>query len=267
MINEKVALVTGASSGFGQLTATMLAESGYRVFGTSRKEHSASSSVSMLTLDVKSNESVESCIKQLLDQTNRIDLLINNAGQIHASMIEETSLEQAKDVLETNLWGVVRVTNAVLPTMRQQRSGRIINMSSLGGLIGAPGQGYYCASKFALEGYSEALSVELDPFNIKVSLIEPGYFKTNFNHSMMQNAQTYSDYDNVREVIQSSINQAIAQGENPEKVARLIVCIAQNRAPQLRYRVGNDAQWLPRLRAILPDRLFRLAARKRYNIA
>jgi NADP-dependent 3-hydroxy acid dehydrogenase YdfG len=149
MTNEKVALVTGASSGFGKLTATMLAESGYRVFGTSRKEHSASS-VSMLRMDVKSDESVESCIKQLLDQTGRIDLLINNAGQIHASMIEETSLEQAQDVFDTNLWGVVRVTNAVLPTMRQQRSGHIINMSSLGGLIGAPGQGYYCASKFAL---------------------------------------------------------------------------------------------------------------------
>lgn len=266
MTNEKVALVTGASSGFGKLTATMLAQSGYRVFGTSRKEHSTSS-VSMLRMDVKSDESVESCVKQLLDQTGRIDLLINNAGQIHASMIEETSLEQAQDVFDTNLWGVVRVTNAVLPTMRQQRSGHIINMSSLGGLIGAPGQGYYCASKFALEGYSEALSIELDPFNIKVSLIEPGYFKTNFNHEMLHSGKTYSDYDNVRDVIQSSINQAIAQGENPEKVANLIVSIAQNPAPRLRYRVGNDAQWFPRIRAILPDRLFRFAARKRFNIA
>ncbi len=266
MTNEKVALVTGASSGFGKLSATMLTQSGYRVFGTSRKEHSASS-VSMLRMDVKSNESVESCVKQLLDQTGRIDLLINNAGQIHASMIEETSLEQAQDVFDTNLWGVVRVTNAVLPTMRQQRSGHIINMSSLGGLIGAPGQGYYCASKFALEGYSEALSIELDPFNIKVSLIEPGYFKTNFNHEMLHSGKIYSDYNNVREVIQSSINQAIAQGENPEKVAQLIVSIAQNPAPRLRYRVGNDAQWLPRIRAILPDRLFRFAARKRFNIA
>ena len=266
MINQKVALVTGASSGFGQLTATMLAELGYRVFGTSRKEHSASSSVSMLKLDVKSNESVESCIKQLLNQTNRIDLLINNAGQIHASMIEETSLEQAQDVFDTNLWGVVRVTNALLPTMRQQRSGQIINISSLGGLIGAPGQGYYCGSKFALEGYSEALSIELDPFNIKVSLIEPGYFKTNFNHEMLHPEKTYSDYNNMREVIQSSIDRAIAQGENPEKVARLIVSVAQNPTPRLRYRVGNDAQWMPRLRAILPDRLFRFAARKHFNI-
>jgi short-subunit dehydrogenase len=267
MANGKVALVTGASSGFGKLTALKLAESGYRVFGTSRKQDSASPEIEMLTLDVKSDESVESCIKQLFSKVNRIDLLINNAGQIHASMIEETSLEQAKDIFETNLWGVTRVTNAVLPTMRQQRSGHIINMSSLGGLIGAPGQGYYCASKFALEGYSEALSVELDPFNVKVSLIEPGYFKTNFNHEMLHSGQTYSDYDSVRNVIQSSINQAIVRGENPEKVARLIVAIANNPAPRLRYRVGNDAQWMPRLRAILPDSLFRFAARKHFNIA
>ena len=266
MTNKKVALVTGASSGFGQLTAHLLALEGYYVFGTTRKEHSTLQGVEMLTLDVKSDSSVQSCIKQLLNITNRIDLLVNNAGQIHASMIEETSLEQAKDIFETNFWGVVRVTNAVLPSMRQQRSGHIINMSSAAGLIGAPGQGFYSASKFALEGYSEALSVELDPFNIKVSLIEPGYFKTNFNSAMLQPTSTYADYDTVRDVIRSSVSQAIARGDNPEKVAQIIVSVAQSQSPRLRYRVGNEAQWLPRLRAILPDKLFRLAARKRLNL-
>jgi len=266
MTNKKVALVTGASSGFGQLTAHLLVQKGYLVFGTSRKEYSASSGIEMLMLDVKSDSSVQSCIKQLFARTNRIDLLVNNAGQIHASMIEETILEQAKDIFETNFWGVVRVTNAVLPVMRQQRSGHIINMSSVAGLIGAPGQGFYSASKFALEGYSEALSVELDPFNIKVSLIEPGYFKTNFNHAMLQPTSTYADYDTVRDVIRSSINQAIAHGDNPEKVAHTIVSATLSQLPRLRYRVGNEAQWLPRLKAILPDKLFRLAARKRLNL-
>ncbi len=265
-MSNQIALITGASSGFGELAARMLAQKGYRVFGTSRKQRESSLGVEMLTLDVKSDESVQSCIKHLLAQTNRIDLLINNAGQIHASMIEETSLEQAKDVFEANLWGIVRLTNAVLPTMRQQRSGHIINMSSLGGLIGAPGQGFYCASKFALEGYSEALSVELDAFNIKVSLIEPGYFKTNFNHDMLQSGTTYADYDNVRDRIASSINDAIAHGDNPEKVARLIVSVALSSSPRLRYRVGNDAFWMPSLRAIIPDSLFRLVARKRFNL-
>jgi len=266
MTNKKVALVTGASSGFGQLTAHLLTLEGYCVFGTSRKEHSALQGVKMLTLDVKSDSSVQSCIKQLLNITNRIDLLVNNAGQIHASMIEETSLEQAKDIFETNFWGIVRITNAVLPMMRQQRSGHIINMSSVAGLIGAPGQGFYSASKFALEGYSEALSVELDPFNIKVSLIEPGYFKTNFNHAMLQPTPRDADYDTVRDVIRSSIDRAIAQGDNPEKVAQMIVSVALSQSPRLRYRVGNEAQWLPRLKAILPDKLFRLAARKRLNL-
>ncbi|GAB1539289.1 oxidoreductase [Scytonema sp. NUACC21] len=266
MDNKKVALVTGASSGFGQLSAQLLAQKEYLVFGTSRKEHSASSGVEMLRLDVQSDDSVQSCIKQLLAQTNRIDLLVNNAGQIHASMIEETSLEEAKEIFETNFWGVVRVTNAVLPIMRQQRSGHIINMGSVAGLIGAPGQGFYSASKFALEGYSEALSVELDPFNIKVSLIEPGYFKTNFNNAMLQPTSTYADYDTVRDVIRSSVQKAIARGDNPEKVAQMIVSVAQSQSPRLRYLVGNEAQWLPRLRSILPDKLFRLAARKRLNL-
>ncbi|MBD2245836.1 SDR family NAD(P)-dependent oxidoreductase [Nostoc sp. FACHB-888] len=266
MTNKKVVLVTGASSGFGQLTAQKLAQEGYLVFGTSRKEHPASVNVEMLMLDVTSESSVQSCIKQLLTRTNRIDLLINNAGQIHASMLEETSLEQAKEIFETNFWGVVRLTNAVLPVMRQQRSGHIINMSSVAGLIGAPGQGFYSASKFALEGYSEALSVELDPFNIKVSLIEPGYFKTNFNHAMLSPTLNYADYDNVRDVIRLSVNQAIAQGDDREKVAQTIVFAARSRFPRLRYRVGNEAQWLPRLKAILPDKLFRFGARKRLNL-
>lgn len=151
--------------------------------------------------------------------------------------------------------------------MRQQRSGHIINMSSLAGLVGALGQGFYSASKFALEGYSEALSVELDPFNIKVSLIEPGYFKTNFNQAMSQNTFTYADYDTVRDVLRSSISQSIARGENPDLVARMIVSVAKSQSPRLRYRVGNDAQWVPRLRAILPDRLFRFGARKRFNLS
>lgn len=129
--------------------------------------------------------------------------------------------------------------------------------SSVAGLIGAPGQGFYSASKFALEGYSEALSVELDPFNIKVSLIEPGYFKTNFNHAMLPPSFHYADYDNVRDVIGSTVSHAIAQGNNPKKVAQTIVFAARSRSPRLGYRVGNEAQWLPRLKAILPDNLFR----------
>ncbi len=179
MSNMRVALVTGASSGFGQLTAARLVASGYRVFGTSRDAQASSApGVEMLVLDVRSEESVQACVAELLQRAGRLDLLVNNAGQTHASLAEETDPAQARDVLETNFWGAVRVTNAVLPTMRKQRSGHIINVSSLAGLLGTPGQAFYSASKFALEGYSEALSIELQPFHIHVSLIEPGFFNT-----------------------------------------------------------------------------------------
>ena len=175
MSTTKIALVTGASSGFGQLTAARLAASGYRVFGTSRKPQTSSApGVEMLVLDVCSDESVQACVAELLRRAGRLDLLVNNAGQAHASLAEETDPAQARDVLETNFWGAVRVINAVLPTLRKQRSGHIINVSSLAGLLGTPGQAFYSASKFALEGYSEALSIELHPFHIQVSLDRAG---------------------------------------------------------------------------------------------
>lgn len=267
MTHKPVALVTGASSGFGQLTAGLLARKGYRAFGTSRKELvAAPQEFEMLRLDVQSDQSVQACIQQLLRFVDRIDLLVNNAGQVHASVIEETSLEQAKDVFETNFWGVVRVTNAVLPIMRQQRSGHIINVSSLAGLIGVIGQGFYSASKYALEGYSEALSHEVRQFNIKISLIEPGFFKTNLHHAAAQGANALADYQALRKAVESAVKQAILQGDDPEKVARTIVSVAQNKSPRLRYRVGNDALWVPRLKAVLPESLFWLGLRRRFNL-
>ncbi len=267
MTHKPVALITGASSGFGQLTATLLAQKGYRVFGTSRKEHVGTpKEFEMLRLDVQSDQSVRSCMQQLLRLVDRIDLLVNNAGQVHASPIEETSLEQAKDVFETNFWGVVRITNAVLPIMRQQHGGHIINVSSLAGLIGVIGQGFYSASKFALEGYSEALSHEVRQFNIKISLIEPGFFKTNLHHAASQGTHVLVDYQALREAVESAVKQAILQGGDPEKVARTIVSVAQNKSPRLRYRVGNDALWVPRLKAMLPESLFSLGLRRRFNL-
>jgi len=267
MPSPKVALVTGASSGFGQLTAASLADGGYRVFGTSRSKHSTpSNGIDMLVLDVRSEDSVRSCVRHILAQTGRIDVLVNNAGQIHASVIEETSLEQAKDILETNFWGVVRVTYAVLPIMRRQRSGRIINVSSLAGLVGIPGQAFYSASKFALEGYAEALSMEVDQFNVFVSLIEPGFFKTHLHHEMQRAAMRSEDYAVLREALETTLTVAIEHGDDPHKVAEMIVRIVESKSPRLRYRVGNDAVWVPRLKALLPYKLFRHGIRRRFNV-
>jgi NAD(P)-dependent dehydrogenase (short-subunit alcohol dehydrogenase family) len=267
MSSPKIALVTGASSGFGQLTASSLADRGYRVFGTSRRAHpTPSNAIGMLLLDVRSDDSVRSCVEQLMAQVDRIDVLVNNAGQIHVSVVEETSLEQAKDILETNFWGAVRVTNAVLPIMRRQRHGHIINMSSLAGLIGIPGQAFYSASKFALEGYTEALSMEVEPFDILVSLIEPGFFKTHLHREMQRGALRSDDYATVRETLETTLAAAIEQGDDPHKVAEIIVRIAGTKSSRLRYRVGNDSVWIPRLRALLSHNLFRRGMRRRFNI-
>ena len=267
MSSPKVALVTGASSGFGQLTAFSLADKGYRVFGTSRREHSTpSNGIDMLVLDVRSDDSVRSCVRDVMAHAESIDVLINNAGQIHASVIEETSLEQAKDVLETNFWGAVRVTAAVLPIMRRQRRGHIINVSSLAGLVSIPGQGFYSASKFALEGYAEALSLEVEQFNICVSLIEPGFFKTHLHHEMQRASMRSDDYAVLREALETTLTVAIEHGDDPHKVAEMIVRIAESESPRLRYRVGNDALWVPRLKALLPYKLFRRGIRRRFNL-
>jgi NAD(P)-dependent dehydrogenase (short-subunit alcohol dehydrogenase family) len=267
MSSPKIALVTGASSGFGHLTALSLAARGYRVFGTSRREHpTPANGVEMLRLDVKSDDSVRSCVEQVMAQADRIGVLVNNAGQIHASVVEETSVEQAKDIFETNFWGAVRVTDAVLPIMRRQRHGHIINISSLAGLVGTPGQAFYSASKFALEGYSEALSLEVEQFNIAVSLIEPGFFKTHLHREMQRGALTSDDYVTLRQTLETTLAVAIEQGDDPHKVAEVIARIAGTKSPRLRYRVGHDSVWIPRLRTLLSHKLFRRGMRRRFNM-
>jgi len=264
---RKVVLVTGASSGFGQLTGSLFATHGYRVFGTSRSPRpDGVEGIEMLALDVRSDDSVRACVERVLELAGQLDVLVNNAGMEHASLIEETAPAHARDVFETNFWGMVRVTNAVLPSMRQRRSGRIINVGSLAGLMGIPGQGFYAASKFAVEGFTESLRLEISGFGIHVSVIEPGFFKTKLNESMPVGAAPISDYDPMRRAVESSIDRAIAQGDDPRKVADAIVRVAETTSPRARYRVGSDAVWTPRLRALLPERLFQRGLRKRFML-
>ncbi len=261
-----VALVTGASSGFGQLIAQELSQAGYHVFGTSRRERTEQA-FEMVVLDVRSDESVRRCVDEVLSKAGQIDLLVNNAGAGHVSLIEETSIEQAQAQMDTNFFGAVRMTQAVLPTMRAQRSGQIINISSLAGLLGVPGQAFYAASKHALEGYTESLRYEVEPFEIKVSLIEPGFFKTNFHHSLDQAEQKILDYNEVRAGIVASIKVSIEEGDDPRKVAEVVAQVAQEESPQLRYRIGQDARWIPRLRTMLPDSAFAFGMRRTFNLS
>ena len=248
------------------MTACLLAENGFAVFGTSRRLMPDAAGVAMRQLDVTAPESITHCVQDILATAGRIDLLVNNAGQTHASFLEETPLAAARQVFETNFWGVVGVTNAVLPTMRARRSGRIINVSSLAGLIGAPGQGFYAASKHALEGYTETLQTEVASFNIAVSLVEPGFFRTNLHQTMLQATADIPDYDRSRAAVQTAVSSAIDNGGDPTQVAALILTIAQARRSRLRYRAGADAHRVPWLKQLLPESWFQAGMRRRFGL-
>jgi NAD(P)-dependent dehydrogenase (short-subunit alcohol dehydrogenase family) len=159
--SEQNVLITGASSGIGQATARLFAEEGFRVFGTSRRKRPDENGVEMVELDVRSDDSVEHCVAEVLARAGRIDVLVNNAGVAPVSIAEETTMEDARAVFETNFFGAVRMTNAVLPDMRDRRQGRIINVGSLAAWVGEPGEAFYAASKAALARYSEALRYEV----------------------------------------------------------------------------------------------------------
>lgn len=266
--DQPVVLITGASSGFGHATAQQLLQHGYRVFGTSRRPQvrRSDTGVTMVVLDVRSDASVQQCVAQVLAVTGRIDVLVNNAGLLQVGPAEESTLDDAQMLLDTNFFGVVRMTNAVLPGMRQQRQGRIINISSLAGLVAVPGEAVYSASKFALEGYSEALRYEVAPLGIQVVLVEPGFFQTNMHAATMHPVGRIADYDRLRATIAHTIQQSIAGGADPKHVAQVIGQVARARRPQFRYRVGTDAQWVPRVKQLLPEPLFTLGIRKRFKL-
>ncbi len=261
----KVALVTGASSGFGQATAALLAAQGFLVFGTSRAPaHNEASSVELLPLDVCSETSVQTCVQTILGRTGRIDLLVNNAGFAKGGALEENSLEEARAQFETNVFGVLRMLKAVLPVMRQQGSGQIITVSSLLGVVAMPYLGLYASSKFALEGMIEGLYHELRPFHIKVSLVEPTFFRTKFD--VQPPVTPLPAYESARQSMMQFVRQAVEQGPDPEQVARRIVQLATSSAPPLRSSVGPRANLLVALRHWLPQRIFEQVRRRVFQI-
>jgi NAD(P)-dependent dehydrogenase (short-subunit alcohol dehydrogenase family) len=251
----KVALVTGASSGFGQATAALLAARGFLVFGTSRAPaHKEASDFELLPLDVCSETSVQTCVHTILERTGRIDLLVNNAGFAQAGALEETSLEEARAQFDTNVFGVLRMLKAVLPAMRTQGGGQIITVSSLLGVVAMPYLVLYASSKFALEGMIEGLSHELRPFHIKVSLVEPTFFRTNFD--AQPPAAPLAAYESARQSMMQFVRAAVEQGPDPQQVASRIVQLATSSDPPLRSFVGPRANMLVALRHWLPARIF-----------
>jgi NAD(P)-dependent dehydrogenase (short-subunit alcohol dehydrogenase family) len=266
MSEPRVILITGASSGIGQASASFLADRGFTVFGTSRQPRSnTADGFLMLQLDVTSDESVNACVQAVIQRTGRMDILINNAGYGISGAIEETSIQEAKSQFETNFFGAVRMVKSVLPIMRQQRCGQIINISSMGGVVGNPFLGFYSASKFALEGYTEALRHEVKRFNIHVSLVQPTYFKTNAANAGRRTAEIIDDYSEMHQRASAVIRERIQNGMNPTLVAELIFRIIQSRSPRLRYCVGKGSL-LPRMKGIIPQSMFERGTRRFWNL-
>ncbi|QHF45700.1 short-chain dehydrogenase/reductase [Pseudomonas sp. S35] len=264
--SEKTAIVTGASSGIGRATAEALVRAGYRVFGTSRKAAASPTQVSMLTCDVTDDVSVSALVSSVLAQTGRIDLLVNNAGIGMLGGAEEFSIPQVQALFDVNLFGVIRLTNAVLPSMRTRGQGRIINIGSILGVIPAPYSAHYSAVKHALEGYSESLDHEVRAFNIRVSVIEPAFVRTVFDQNGIEPDSQLKAYDQPRAGLKALLAEVVPKADLPEVVAAVVVKAAIDSQPRRRYTAGKAARQISLLRRFAPAGVFDKAFRKQFRL-
>ena len=242
---QKVIIITGASSGFGKEAAEMLASRGHKVYGISRRS-TAINNTESVALDVRDRDAISKAIADIIAQEGKIDVLINNAGMGIGGALELATPEEIDLQMGTNFMGCVNMCQAVLPHMRQQRNGRIINVSSIGGVMGLPYQGFYSASKFAIEGFSEALSAEVKRFGIDVSLVEPGDFATGFTASRRNSEATLKDpdYGPVFARVREKFEKEEIGGLKPDYMAKKVEQIVNARRPRLRYCVANFEQKL-----------------------
>jgi NAD(P)-dependent dehydrogenase (short-subunit alcohol dehydrogenase family) len=249
---KKVALVTGSSSGIGYETALMLARNGFDTYATMRNTNKSKEiteiakkenlPLRVLKLDVTDDRSVDDAINNILNEKKSIEVVVNNAGYGLMGSIEDSSLDEIKAQFETNFFGAIRVMQKVLPIMRQQKAGTIVNVSSIAGRIGFPMGSSYVSSKFALEGLSESMSYELEQFGIRILLIEPGVINTNFAFVTPKKAlDTNSPYSPIMNKMQENLVSTIANGTSPKEVANVILRAITEDSPERRYLVGNDA--------------------------
>jgi len=267
-VTRKIALVTGASSGIGEATAQRLATAGYKVYGTSRRRaESGRRSFEMLALDVNSDESVETVVSELMRREGRIDLLVNNAGfSVAPAGAEESSIEQARSIFDTNFFGIVRMTRAVVPHMRHQGGGRIINIGSVLGFLPAPYMALYAATKHAIEGYSESLDHELRTKGIRISVIEPAYIRTQFDAHLLEADSKLDEYREARAVVGKRVQEAVAAAEEPSIVAAVVLQAAAAAHPKLRYTAGKGASRLRWLRRFAPAGVMDAGIRKEFRL-
>ena len=264
----KVALVTGASSGIGEATAERLAKAGYKVYGTSRRGAQAGKrSFEMLPLDVTSDESVEAAVSEVMRRDGHIDLLVNNAGfGVAPAGAEESSIDQARSIFETNFFGLIRMTRAVVPRMRRQGSGRIINIGSVLGFLPMPYGALYAATKHAVEGYSESLDHELRTRGIRVSVVEPAYTKTQFDANFLEPDAKLDEYREVRAALGKRLKEVMAVADQPGVVADVVLRAASAARPKLRYTAGGVAGRLRLLRRFAPAGLVDASIRKNLQL-
>lgn len=266
--NKPVALVTGASSGIGESTANKLAAAGYTVYGTSRRGGEAGQSAfPLLRLDVTDDASVEAAVAELLQREERIDLLVNNAGfGIAPASALESSIEQARAIFDTNFLGIVRLIRAVVPHMRRRRSGQIINISSILGVVPMPYVALYAASKHAVEGYSEALDHELRTDGIRVSVIEPAYTRTQFEANNVQPDAKLEEFELLRKNLAALVSKAMSTADEPDVAAEAVLQAVHAKRPKLRYTAGRAAAQLQLLRRFAPASVLDSGIRKNLQL-
>lgn len=269
---NKVAVVTGSSSGIGFETSLALAREGFLTYATMRNLEKGSGIKSesgkenlplkIMQLDVTDDASVSKAVQSIISDSGRIDVLVNNAGYGLVGAFEDLSLDEIKQQYETNFFGVVRVTQAVIPIMRKQKSGRIINISSGAGRFGYPGGSAYVSTKFAMEGLSESLSYELDPFGIKVILVEPGVIRTNFGNGMVvakKSQDPVSAYLSMTRKMNEVLGQLMQNGSPPSLVANVVLQAAKSDNPNLRYLAGKDVeQWVDQKKKMSDKEFFNM---------
>lgn len=263
----RVAIVTGAASGIGLETARALKAAGYRVFGTSRKvDQVVEGDITMLPCDLTSDAAVAGAVETISSRTGRIDLLVNNAGFGISGAAEESSVEQAQAMFDVNLFGVVRTTRAVLPIMRSQKGGRIINISSVQGLIPAPYMALYGASKHAVEGYSESLDHEIRGQGIRVVLVEPAFTRTAFDRNLVRSDTPLDIYETERAGRDRFLREVMTTADTPEVVAKAVVTAATAATPRRRYAAGPVARQVSLLRRFVPAKAFDKSFRKQMGL-
>ena len=269
MEQKPIACVTGASSGIGAAIAQHLMQRGYRVYGGSRRKRPASGGdFHFVELDVNDSDSVSQAVRHIVAEEDRIDLLVNCAGTGIIGSVEEMPIETIKEVFETNFYGVVRMCQAVLPVMRERGNGCIINISSIAGEVGLPFRAFYSASKFALEGLTEALRMEVRPHGIHVTLIQPGDFKTAIAQSRPEVAPAQdSPYAADFEATMAAVNKGMGHAPTPERIGPLVARIAAQPAPAMRYRIGAFTETLtPHIKKWLPFSWFERIIMGHYGI-